>query len=385
MRDASSVDMRSTVVAVCTLLSVFALARPLSAQCSSNVSSCVSCHETQAMRPVLSDPRPWHHDHGFGDLCAACHGGVATAAAKDEAHRGLTSPLADPIARCGGCHRNAMARAEGYVEAAASSSAAAAASAVTPGPGSVGPTAGGSSGQSGASGPAAPSATHPGNHANRALASIAALLALAIGLLLVREARDRGLLPPFRPRAWLRAKLWSPYAAGALLGVVVAVSESFFGHPIAASGAFDRLAAYPGRALFPHSPYYAYVMQPAITWPVWVIVGVLIGAHLAARFSGEVRLRWLPDEAWIPRFGAGRGKRLAIAFVGAMLVQIGAGIAGGCTSGLAISGGALLSPAAFLFMAGMFAGGIPTAWLWYRGGNASRGSLAQTAETVRRP
>jgi hypothetical protein len=53
--------------------------------------------------------------------------------------------------------------------------------------------------------------------------------------------------------------------------------------------------------------------------------------------------------------------------VAAVLVQIGAGIAGGCTSGLAISGGAVLSPAAFVFMAGMFAGGIPAAWLWYRG------------------
>jgi hypothetical protein len=362
--------MRSTFVAVCTLFFTLALSRPLRAQCSSNVSSCVSCHETQAMRPVLSDPKPWHLDHGFGDLCAACHGGVAAASTKDEAHRGLKSPLGDPIASCGGCHRNAAARAEGYLAAAASASVAASgsASASMPIPASG---AGGANGVGGSGGPSGPGALRG---ADRALASIASLLAIAIALFV---ARDRGLLPAFRPRAWLRAKLWSPYAAGALLGVVVAVSESFFGHPIAASGAFDRLAAYPGRALFPHSPYYAYVMQPAITWPVWVIVGVLIGAFLAARLSGEARLRWLPDAAWVPRFGEGRGKRLAIAFVGAMLVQIGAGIAGGCTSGLAISGGALLSPAAFLFMAGMFAGGIPTAWLWYRGADAPHGARAR--------
>ena len=55
------------------------------------------------------------------------------------------------------------------------------------------------------------------------------------------------------------------------------------------------------------------------------------------------------------------------AFIGAVLVQFGAGIAGGCTSGLAISGGAVLAPGAFIFMAGMFLGGIPTALLWYRG------------------
>jgi len=78
-------------------------------------------------------------------------------------------------------------------------------------------------------------------------------------------------------------------------------------------------------------------------------------------------VRWLPDTQCQPRFGTSRGLRLAIAFFGAVLVQVGAGIAGGCTSGLAISGGSVLAPAAFLFMAGMFAGGIPTAWLWYRG------------------
>ncbi len=108
-------------------------------------------------------------------------------------------------------------------------------------------------------------------------------------------------------------------------------------------------------------------MTPGITWQVWLIVGVLAGSFASSRLSGEARLRWLPDTQWEPRFGARTHLRLAIAFFGAVLVQLGAGIAGGCTSGLAISGGAALAPAAFLFMAGMFAGGIPAAWLWYRG------------------
>ena len=60
---------------------------------------------------------------------------------------------------------------------------------------------------------------------------------------------------------------------------------------------------------------------------------------------------------------------MLVGFAGAVLVQLGADIAGGCTSGLAISGGAVLAPAAFVFMAGMFAGGIPTAWLWSRLGS----------------
>jgi uncharacterized protein len=152
-----------------------------------------------------------------------------------------------------------------------------------------------------------------------------------------------------------------------MLGLVVAFSEVVCGRPLAASGAFDKLAAYPGRWLFPTSQYYGHVMSPGITWQVWLVIGVLGGSFASSKLSGEARVRWLPDTQWQNRFGSSRVFRLAIAFGGAVLVQVGAGIAGGCTSGLAISGGGALAPAAFLFMAGMFAGGCPTAWLWHRG------------------
>jgi uncharacterized protein len=110
-------------------------------------------------------------------------------------------------------------------------------------------------------------------------------------------------------------------------------------------------------------------MPPAITWHVWLVIGVLIGSWAASKLAGGVSARWLPDSQWRERFGPKRLARLAIAFGGAVLVQFGADVAGGCTSGLAISGGAALSPAAFLFMAGMFATGIPTAWFWEHMGN----------------
>jgi hypothetical protein len=349
--------MRHRFAALCVLLFAFALARPLSAQCTANASSCVSCHETQGVRPVLADPHAWHVDHGFGDLCAACHGGVPGAQAKDEAHAGMTPPLADPARTCGACHRNAAARAERY---AALTSASA--------PPSAAPSASASSAtipasSAGGPGPSAPSGPQ---RADLVLASVAIGLAGALGLVALHA---RGRLSALRPSAILarlRAPLWSPYAAGALLGVVVALSESLLGRTIAVSGAFDRLAAYPVHALFPRNAYYAQIVPPAITWQVWMVLGLLLGAFLAARLSRSVRARWLPDEGWTERFGDARWKRFAIAFTGAALVQIGAGIAGGCTSGLAISGGALLAPGAFVFMAGMFAGGIPTAWLWHR-------------------
>ena len=334
--DARNPDRRLWTLALVVLAQI-SLAGPANAQCPSTASSCTTCHEVQGQRPVSA--QAWHVDHGFGDLCASCHAGDPGAPDKAHAHVGLRHPLSDPIAACASCHADDhVQRAERYRTIGA---------AVPP-----------------VTGQGPPAASAPaGRMADRVLALVAGLLCLPLFVVIRRHLRE-----PRRPiKAGLRDKLWSPYVAGGLLGLVVAFSEVICGRPIAASGAFDKLAAYVGSWLFPDSQYYAHIMTPGITWQVWLIVGVLGGSFASSKLAGEARLRWLPDTQWQPRFGASRWRRFALAFCGAVLVQIGAGIAGGCTSGLAISGGAVLAPAAFLFMAGMFAGGIPTAWLWYRG------------------
>lgn len=164
----------------------------------------------------------------------------------------------------------------------------------------------------------------------------------------------------------LRRKEWSPYAAGALLGVVVAVSLGIFGHRLSGSGAYQELAAPLGRAAEPHSTYFTYVTQSGITWDVLVVLGGLVGAFVASKLSGTFRIRTMPDSQWQEAFGASVVRRWMLAFAGSLLTEIGGGLAGGCTASLAVSGGALLAPAAFIFIAGMFAGGIPTAMLVYR-------------------
>lgn len=294
------------------------------------------------MRPVLDGAQIWHIDHGFGDLCASCHGGDPASPTKEEAHLGMHQPLADASDSCAGCHTgDSSERAEDYRRVAVSAA---------PPPDGTPPTT--SLRNVGAS-----------QAANRVLTSLAVLLSIAL-FFAVRRTRVTESRPLLSN---LRDKTWSPYSAGALLGLVVAFSEVICGRPLAVSGAFDKLAAYLGRGLFPSSQYYGHIMTPGVTWQVWLMVGVLTGSFASSKLSGEARFRWLPDAQWEPRFGASRKLRLVVAFLGAVLVQLGAGIAGGCTSGLAISGGAALSPAAFLFMGGMFAGGIPAAWFWYRG------------------
>jgi hypothetical protein len=140
-------------------------------------------------------------------------------------------------------------------------------------------------------------------------------------------------------------------------------------HLLGASGGFENLAGMAGKAVAPaafDNVYFNFVMPAGITWNVVLLVGIFFGGALGALSARTWRWRSMPDKQWIEAFGPSRAKRWGIAFLGGAVLQYAAGIAGGCTSGLAISGGMLLAPAAFLFIAGVFASGILTALIVYR-------------------
>jgi uncharacterized protein len=172
---------------------------------------------------------------------------------------------------------------------------------------------------------------------------------------------------------YLHKEIWSPYVAGVLLGLVGIAAVWMSNSLLGASGAFENLAGMLGKAVAPalfDNLYFNFIMPPGITTSVILIVGIFFGGMIGAATSGT--LKWgkkdtaNSDEQWKRIFGPQTWKRWALAFIGAIILEYAAGIAGGCTSGLAISGGMLLAPAAFLFIAGMFASGIVTALVIYR-------------------
>jgi len=271
------------------LLLVLSADRAAHAQCSSNASSCLTCHEVQRQRPVLDAGAPWHRDHGFGDLCASCHAGASDEPTLAGAHLGVRSPRADPASTCGSCHtENLDALVARYRDVSWT--------------------------------PAAPVAAPPAAKAGTvravdlALAVLVVVLTAVISFILWRRRRAAAGLTL---GAWLRAARWNPYVAGAGLGLVVAISEVGSGRPIAVAGAFDRLAAYPGRALFPGSQYYTHVIRPGINWEGWRVVGLLGGSFLASRLGGQAGLRWLADWERVPSHGPERWRRLGDGVVGA--------------------------------------------------------------------
>jgi hypothetical protein len=171
---------------------------------------------------------------------------------------------------------------------------------------------------------------------------------------------------------WLKKEiskdLWSPYVAGVLLGLVGISTVVFGGKLLGASGGFENIAGMLGKAVAPaafNNTYFNFVMPAQVTYAVMLLVGIFFGGMLGALSSGTFKLRTMDDAQWKTAYGPQLWKRWLLLFVGGIILEFAAGIAGGCTSGLAISGGMLLAPAAFLFIAGMFASGILTAKVIY--------------------
>ncbi|MHB1005730.1 MAG: YeeE/YedE thiosulfate transporter family protein [Chloroflexota bacterium] len=178
-----------------------------------------------------------------------------------------------------------------------------------------------------------------------------------------RRGRSKALL------TILKQKEWSPYLAGTLLGLVYVFAIGVLGVIPGASGAFENLVGLVATAVAPsiaNNTYFKFVMPPGITWEVILLMGIALGAFVSAKLSGSFKVSALPDPQWRRVFGNSVGKRWAVAFLGGIILELGAGIAGGCTSGLAMGGGLFLAPSAFLFIMGMFGSGILTALVLYR-------------------
>jgi uncharacterized membrane protein YedE/YeeE len=142
-----------------------------------------------------------------------------------------------------------------------------------------------------------------------------------------------------------------PYAdatvVGVALGVLLLLSFVVAGRGLGASGAFADVA---GNVVGRVAPG-ALTADPALAdrlpagvslfddWIFLELIGVVIGAVASAWLAGRLR----PDT----RPSAGRLQR---AMLGGALMGVGARLAYGCTSGLALSGGAMLATGAWIFI-----------------------------------
>lgn len=158
-------------------------------------------------------------------------------------------------------------------------------------------------------------------------------------------------------------KFWNPYLAGVALGLVLLASFLVMGRGLGASGASFRLGVAALETVAPdhvaRAPALAAVTTergPLDDWLVFEVLGVALGGILGAASAGRLKLEVLRG----PRIGV--SSRIALALFGGFLMGAAARVARGCTSGQALSGGALLSVGSWVFMFSVFAGGYAMAW-----------------------
>jgi uncharacterized membrane protein YedE/YeeE len=148
---------------------------------------------------------------------------------------------------------------------------------------------------------------------------------------------------------------------GIVFGLVGAASILLWG-PIGVSGTYPRLIGEIARALDPvyasENPYLV-KMGSIFRGETFLVIGLLIGGMLGARKDVAKAPKVENPHAGVET----NAKRYTEAFLAGFLLLFGARLAGGCTSGLIISGMTQLSIAGFVFAAGVFATGIGTAKL----------------------
>ena len=164
---------------------------------------------------------------------------------------------------------------------------------------------------------------------------------------------------------------WSPYVAGGLSGLVSIGSVWFVGKYLGASTTFVKTTGMLEKIFSPERvakmPYFI-KETPAIDWQWMVVIGIAIGAFLAAVTSGSFKLQSVPD-LWESRFGSAVAPRAMVAFVGGIIAMFGARLADGCPSGHGLSGGLQLAVSGYVALACFFIGGLISANLLYKGGD----------------
>jgi len=165
-------------------------------------------------------------------------------------------------------------------------------------------------------------------------------------------------------RVFRTPEYWPPYVAGVGLGLTLLATFILMGEGLGASGGFTKYLAAFIAWVAPHyvvhssywSEYAGNGQSPLVSFGAFELIGVVVGGFVSGWLAH--RLRITVDKG--PRVSV--RSRYALALLGGVLTGYGARLARGCTSGLGLSGGALLSAGAWAFMMAVFAAGFVGAY-----------------------
>lgn len=156
----------------------------------------------------------------------------------------------------------------------------------------------------------------------------------------------------------------NPYFGGLLLGILLFLAFFITGNGLGASGGLNRILVFFEDLVAPghvdRTPYLLAMAggdkNPLDNWVVPVALGTLLGGFVSGWRNGRLRV----ETGKGPRIGT--RTRWLMAFAGGAFMGYGARLARGCTSGQALSGGAVLAVGSWAFMFAVFGGGYALAY-----------------------
>ena len=156
----------------------------------------------------------------------------------------------------------------------------------------------------------------------------------------------------------------NPYLAGTILGVVLFAAFALTHSGLGASGAISRIQVALTKLIWQShvdkvgtfALMGAGDTNPLDHASVFLLLGTFAGGMISALFNRRLRFEILKG----PRIS--KTQRLFFALIGGVIMGYGARFARGCTSGQALSGGAVLSLGSWAFMFCVFIGGYATAY-----------------------
>ncbi len=157
----------------------------------------------------------------------------------------------------------------------------------------------------------------------------------------------------------------NPYLAGLGLGITLLASYLILGAGLGASGGLARFGAYAECLIAPShvlsGEYFGkWGENPLRYYLVFMFIGVFIGGLFSAISASRIHIKIEKGNKCPPKL------RLIFALCGGILVGFASRLAGGCTSGQALSGGALLLTGSLVFLIFVFAGGYAVAYFLRR-------------------
>ena len=167
----------------------------------------------------------------------------------------------------------------------------------------------------------------------------------------------------------LTDSVWSPYAAGIVIGLLQIPAFLLVDTALGASSSFVTAAAWIASVFDPAATqidYFAkHMTSDKYLWQSALVIGIALGAFVSARLGGVKRPSFA--RAWTELTGIkSLASRMVMGFAGGFILLLGARIAGGCTSGHGVSGMAQLAVGSTVAVIAMFAGGIVTALAFKR-------------------